>query len=64
MQHRQFVAQHQDLDLLGLSRSAAEHDQLKDAAQRQIEERPDHRHLAAESEQATAHRSSTPRQTR
>jgi hypothetical protein len=37
-QHRQLVAQHQDLDLLGRWRPAAEHDQLKDAAQRQIDE--------------------------
>jgi hypothetical protein len=35
-QDREFVTQDQDLDLLGLSRLAAEHDQLKDAAQRQI----------------------------
>jgi hypothetical protein len=52
------------LDFLGLSRSAAEHDQLKDAAQRQGEERPDHRHLAEEGEQATAHRKPYPRPAR
>jgi hypothetical protein len=43
-QDGQFVTQHQDLDLVGLSRSAAEHDQLEDMAQRQVNERPDHRH--------------------
>jgi hypothetical protein len=31
-QHRKLVAQHQDLDFLGLGRPAAQHDQLKDAA--------------------------------
>jgi hypothetical protein len=31
-QHGKLVAQHQDLDFLGLGRPAAEHDQLKDAA--------------------------------
>jgi hypothetical protein len=56
-QHRKLVAQHQGLDLLGLGRSATEHDQLEDAAQRQVDERPDHRHLAAEGGQATTHRS-------
>jgi hypothetical protein len=35
-QDREFVSQHEDLDFLGLCRSAAEHDQLKDAAQRQV----------------------------
>jgi hypothetical protein len=43
-QDREFVTQHEDLEFLGLSRPTAEHDQLKDTAQRQIEERPDHRH--------------------
>jgi len=37
-QHRKLVAYHQDLDFLGLGRPAAEHDQLKDAAQRQVDE--------------------------
>jgi hypothetical protein len=37
-QDGEFVAQHQELDFLGLGRPAAEHDQLKDAAQRQIDE--------------------------
>ena len=37
-QDREFVTQDQDLDFLGLSRLAAEHDQLKDVAQRQVEE--------------------------
>jgi hypothetical protein len=36
-QDRELVTQHEDLDLLGLSRLAAEHDQLKDAAQRQVD---------------------------
>ena len=44
-QHSKLVAQHQDLDLLGLCRPTAEHDQLKDAAQRQVDERPDNGHL-------------------
>jgi hypothetical protein len=47
-QHRKLVAQHQDLDLLGLGRPAAEHDQLKDVAQRQVDERPDHKTLRDE----------------
>jgi hypothetical protein len=37
-QDREFVTQDQDLDLLGVGRPAAEHDQLKDAAQRQVDE--------------------------
>jgi hypothetical protein len=37
-QHRKLMAQHQDLDLLGLSRATAEHDQVEDAAQRQVDE--------------------------
>jgi hypothetical protein len=37
-QHCKLVAQHQDLDLLGLCRAATEHDELKDAAQRQVDE--------------------------
>ena len=63
-QDREFVTQDQDLDLLGVGRPAAEHDQLKDAAQRQVDERPDHRHLAEEGEQATTHRSLRSSQTR
>jgi hypothetical protein len=34
-QHRELVAQHQDLDFLGLRRPEAEQDQLEAAAQRQ-----------------------------
>jgi hypothetical protein len=41
-QHRKLVSQHQDLDLLGFRRPEAEQDQLKDTAQRQVGERPDH----------------------
>jgi hypothetical protein len=41
-QDRELVAQHQDFDLLGLSMLAAESDQLKAAAHRQVDERPDH----------------------
>jgi len=41
-QHRKLVSQHQDLDLLGVGRPEAEQDQLKAAAQRQVDERPDH----------------------
>jgi hypothetical protein len=37
-QDRELVAQHQDFDLLGLSLLAAEDDQLKDAAQRQVDQ--------------------------
>ena len=55
-QDREFVTQDEDLDLLGLSRSAAEHDQLEDVAQRQVEERPQTTGTPAEEgEQATAH---------
>ena len=56
-QDREFVAQDQDLDFLGLSRPAAEHDQLEDVAQRQVEERPDHRHPSRGRQGTTAHRS-------
>ncbi len=56
-QHCKLVAQRQDFDFVGLSRSAAKHDQLKDAAQRQVDQRPDHRHLAQEGELAATHRS-------
>ena len=56
-QDHEFVTQHEDLDFLGLSRSAAEHDQLEDVAQRQVEERPDHRHLSRGRQGTTAHRS-------
>jgi hypothetical protein len=41
-QHHKLVAQHQDLDLLGLRRPEAERDQLEAAPQRQVDERPDH----------------------
>jgi hypothetical protein len=41
-QHRKLVAQHQDLDLLGLRRPEAKQDQRKGTAQRQVDERPDH----------------------
>jgi hypothetical protein len=44
-QHHKLVAQHQDLDLLGLRGPEAEQDQLKAAAQRQVDERPDHTNL-------------------
>jgi hypothetical protein len=44
-QYRKLVAQHQDLDLLGLRRPTAEQDQLEAAAQRQVDERPDHTDL-------------------
>jgi len=37
-QHRKLVSQHQDLDLLGLCRPEAKQDQLKAAAQRQVDE--------------------------
>ena len=59
-QYRQFVAQYQNLDLLGLSRPMAQRDQIEDAAQRQVDERPHHQHLATEEGQATTHRSSMP----
>jgi hypothetical protein len=36
-QHRKLVAQHQDLDLLGLRRPEAKQDQLNGAAQRQVD---------------------------
>ena len=42
VQHHKLVAQHQDLDLLGLRRPEAERDQLEAAPQRQVDERPDH----------------------
>jgi hypothetical protein len=35
-QHRELVAQYQDLDLLRLRRPTAEQDQLEAAAQRQV----------------------------
>jgi hypothetical protein len=41
-QHRKLVAQYQNLDFLGLCRAEAEQDQLEAAAQRQVDERPDH----------------------
>jgi hypothetical protein len=41
----QLVAEDQDLNLFGVRRPPAEHHQLKDAAQRQVDERPDHQHL-------------------
>jgi hypothetical protein len=44
-QDRQLVTQDQDLNLLGVRRLPAEHQQRKDAAQRQVDERPDHQHL-------------------
>ena len=56
-QHRKLLAQHQDLDLLGLCRPDAQQDQLKDTAQRQVDERPNHADTSADqSEQTTAHR--------
>jgi hypothetical protein len=57
VQHRKLVAQHQDLDLLGLPRPKAKQDQLEATAQRQVDERPDHADTsAADDEQAKAHR--------
>jgi hypothetical protein len=44
-QDRQLVAEDQDLHLFRVRRPPAEHQQLKDAAQRQVDERPDHQHL-------------------
>ena len=41
----QLVAEDQDLDLFGVRRPPAEHQQLEQAAQRQVDERPDHPHL-------------------
>jgi hypothetical protein len=37
-QHGKLVAQHQDLDLLGLCRPEAEQDQLREMAQREADE--------------------------
>jgi len=44
-QDGQLVAEDQDLDLFGVRRPPAEHQQLEQAAQRQVDERPDHPHL-------------------
>src|SRR6266568_3234911 len=44
-EHRKLVAQHQNLNLLGLCRPTAEQDQLEAAAQRQVDERPNHTDL-------------------
>jgi hypothetical protein len=44
-QGRQLVTQDQDLNLVRIRRLPAEHQHLKDAAQRQVDERPDHQHL-------------------
>jgi hypothetical protein len=44
-QDGQLVAQDQDLNLFCVRRPPVEHQQIKDAAQRQIDERPDHQHL-------------------
>jgi hypothetical protein len=56
-QDHELVTQHEDFDFLGLGRSAAEHDQLEDVAQRQVEERPNHRHPSRGIQGTTAHRS-------
>jgi len=54
------MAQHQDLDILGLRRAEAEQDQLEAVAQRQVDERPDHADTSTdESEQTTAHGNSS-----
>jgi hypothetical protein len=45
VQYRQLMAEDQDLNLLGVRRAPAEHHQLKDATQRQVDKRPDHQHL-------------------
>jgi hypothetical protein len=44
-QNCQLVAEDQDLDLLGVRRPPAEHQQLEKAAQRRVDERPDHPQL-------------------
>jgi hypothetical protein len=44
-QDGQLVAEDQDLHLVGVRRPPAEHHQLEQAAQRQVDERPDHPHL-------------------
>jgi hypothetical protein len=44
-QDRQLVTQDHDLNLFRIRRLPAERQQLKDAAQRQVDERPDHQHL-------------------
>jgi hypothetical protein len=44
-QDGQLVAQDQNLDLFGIRRPPAEDHQLEKAAQRQIDERPNHPHL-------------------
>ena len=44
-QDRQLVTQDQDLNLFRLRRMPAEHHQLKDAAQRQVDERLGHQRL-------------------
>jgi hypothetical protein len=41
----QLVAEDQDLDLVGVRRPPPQHHQLEKAAQRQVDERPDHPHL-------------------
>jgi hypothetical protein len=58
-QDDEFVTQHQDLDLLGLSRPAAEHDQLKDTAQARYTYDQTTGTPTEEGEQARAHRSPT-----
>jgi hypothetical protein len=44
-QDGQLMASDQDLDLVGVRRPPAQHHQLEKAAQRQVDERPDHPHL-------------------
>src|SRR6266498_575159 len=56
-EHRKLVAQHQKLNLLGLCRPTAEQDQLEAAAQRQVDERPNHTDLRQGRREARTHRS-------
>jgi len=44
-QNCQLVAEDQDLNLFRVRRAPAQHHQLEKAAQRQVDERPDHQHL-------------------
>jgi hypothetical protein len=44
-QNRQLVPEQQDLEFLGALRSAQQHGQLNQTAERQIDERPDQAHL-------------------
>jgi hypothetical protein len=44
-QNRQLMPEHQDLEFLRTLRSAQQHDQLNQAAESQIDERPDYDNL-------------------